>query len=222
MYAQKVSKNEQEKKGTIVYHIINTSNEKKKYKDDKTFKIVSIDPAVRNFCMRIERRPRTKYNNDGNKKITPLVFETTDFQGGEGTITNNYETLYNNLNGFLLKYRDHWLDSDFIIVERQLSFNTISTKVMQHVISFFMCDLRDSLYKPIIIDIDPKMKNKYLEMPRNLNKRGYKEETVKKVLEILEKRGELDSFEKLKKSKKKDDLADTVAQIEAMAAELKW
>jgi hypothetical protein len=218
MFSQgtRVKKDEEETKLPFIYHMTNHKmNTDTKIYHDGFLKIVSIDPAIRNYCIRIENR-----YFDG--KIDTLAYERVDLSGGEELYVGNYCVFYNNLNSFLLSFEELWSDADFIIIERQMRFNVNSTKIMQHTISFFMSELRKSLYFPIIIEVDPKLKNKYLEAPRNLNKNGYKKFTVEKVKEILTERGDEKSLNILKRSKKKDDLADVVAQIEAISIMLNW
>lgn len=214
-----------EDKYPFVIHLVNKKNTDEKYKtkvyhdDPPIFRIVSIDPAVKNYCIRIEDRPRPGCTGE----IVSHVYQRVDLNPGKDYKDDeNYVFLYTNLNSFLEKFQEFWKSADYIIIEKQLPKNTNSVRIMAHTMAFFMCELKESPYLPLILEVDPRIKTKLLGAPSNLNERGYKTWTIEKSTQLLMQRNDHFSLLILKRSKKKDDLADTVAQCEAVAIKMGW
>jgi len=175
------------------------------------YQFVSIDPAgKKNYAMRIERR----YNNGW---ITPVVFDKVPIysirQEGETLIKNTFEVLTE----FLTKYQEFYEDCHFIIIERQLPQNYQATRVMQHTITYFSLKLHNKILLPAIIEVDPKLKGKALGAPKGINEKQLKVWSVEKSRELLIMRKDDFSLKVLDHFRtKQDDLADTIAQIEAI------
>ena len=74
----------------------------------------------------------------------------------------------------------------------------------------------------MLFEIDPKIKGKELGAPPHLNERGIKQWSVEHCQKLLTKRNDTKGLEILKKQKKKDDLSDTVCQIEALFSLQGW
>lgn len=190
---------------------------------------VSIDIAIKNFAVRIERR----FPND---VIIPIYFKREDFRKyGENTNeTNGTDSIDPNILSISLKFMldimDHIRESRIIGVERQVGMNYKSTRMFQHVISILLCYAPTFKYPDaIVFDINPKLKSKILNCPKGLTENYLKKWSIGEAIKILEKRGDKWSLEYLyaehggTKSKtengttksKADDLADTITQMEA-------
>jgi len=174
------------------------------------YQVVSIDPARKNYAIRIERR----YNNGW---ITPIVFDKISIEAsneiGGITVSDTYEVLTN----FLDKYQKFYEECHFIIIERQLPQNYKVTRVAQHSISYFCLRLHNKPLLPSIVEVDPKLKGKILGAPKGINDKQLKAWAIEKARELLKIRLDTFSIEILDYFKnKQDDLSDTVCQIEAL------
>jgi hypothetical protein len=174
------------------------------------YQVVSIDPARKNYAMRIERR----YHNGW---ITPIVFDKVSIESIEETngvvIYNTYEVL----TAFLDKYQQFYDDCHFIIIERQLPQNYRATRIAQHTISYFSLRLHNKSLLSSIVEVDPKLKGKILGAPKGINDKQLKAWAVEKARCLLTIRLDEFSLKVLDCFKnKQDDLSDTVCQIEAL------
>jgi hypothetical protein len=162
---------------------------------------VSIDPAVVNFAICIERHYPDKIEN--------ILFERKSFK------MENKSEIFKNINQYLNLHIESLKQSHYILIEKQLSKNIIATKVSQHVLSYFHCMLCDSSLLPSIVEISSKMKSIIICPNEKLNSREIKKRSIVKAIEILEERKDEKCLLIIKKEKKKDDLADCVCQIMA-------
>jgi len=174
------------------------------------YQFVSIDPAGKNFALRIERR----YHNGW---ITPVVFDKVAVasieQEGDTTICNTYQVL----TGFLEKYKQYYADCHFIVIERQLPQNYKATRIAQHTISYFSITLHNKELLPSIVEIDPKIKGKTLGAPKGITDKQLKSWSVEEGRKLLTIRRDTFSLQVLDCFKnKQDDLCDTVCQLEAL------
>lgn len=209
-YGLKINKSESPDKTpyTIYYPHLTPSSERKW--TQPWYQVVSIDPARKNYALRIERR----YNNGW---ITPVVFDKVHIESIEqddhATICNTYQTL----TAFLNKYEQFYDQCHFIIIERQLPQNYKATRIAQHTISYFCLKLANKPLLSAIIELDPKIKGKLLNAPKNISDKQLKSWAIEKARELLTIRLDDFSLQVLNCFKnKQDDLADTVCQIEAL------
>ena len=171
-------------------------------------KVASIDPARKNYALRIEKWDLI------NNTITPIIFDKFDFTDDEIESKNiiKYETIYTNMTNILNKYLDIFKECHYIICEKQPPLCYKTVRVSQHTISYFIEHLKDTINYPFIIEVDPKFRCKILNAPKKLAYDPLKEWMVQKAYEILQVRNDFISLQILNKNKKKDDLADTVCQ----------
>ena len=209
-FGLRISKTESPDKTPYTVYYPHTVQVSERKWNQPYYQVVSIDPARKNYAMRIERR----YNNGW---ITPIVFdkvsiEAIDILGGV-TVHNTYQVL----TSFLDKYREFYDDCHFIVVERQLPQNYRATRIAQHTISYFSLRLHDKPLLPSIVEIDPKLKGKVLGAPKGINDKQLKTWAIEVARRLLTLRRDdfslqvLDSFRN-----KQDDLSDTVCQVEAL------
>jgi len=205
MFQRKTPKSQQIDKTMFTYHPVFTNKELPKLPEK--FTVVSIDPAITNFGFRIEQR-------NSNGIITMIQYCRVNFTVKDET--EGIAGIYARITDFLDKYQADYKKVDLILIERQLPFNYKAVRVSQHVITYFIM-----LYKNIInqeatiVEVDAKLKTKALCAPKGLNDREIKMWAVEEATRLLNKRKDDASLKILTKERKKDDLADTVCQIEA-------
>lgn len=185
---------------------------------DEGCQCISIDPAIKNFALRIEKRYRTGYI-ETIQMIKVDFSQYGDVSESTGTTTVDPRILAaatSVLNALLPAMQD----SRIVGIERQMAINYKSSRIFQHVLTYFLVMVTTFRYPCIIMDISPKLKGRMLGAPKGLNYTGLKEWSVEKSLEISSWRNDQKAIQIIKqhrgKSKTKaDDLADTVNQIEA-------
>lgn len=185
---------------------------------DEGCQCVSIDPAIKNFALRVEKRYRTG-------RIETIQMMKIDFsQYGDVSETTGTTTVDPRILAAATSVLNSLLsimqDSRIVAIERQMAINYKSSRIFQHVLSYFLIMVTTFRYSCIIIDISPKLKGRVLGAPKGLNYSGLKEWSIEKSLEISVWRGDQIAIQIIKyhrgKSKTKaDDIADTINQIEA-------
>lgn len=180
----------------------------------QVYQVISIDPATDNFAFRIERRWTDPLNPKYCSKIETIAFERRKFRRN---VENNICNLYGDINEFLDQYHNDYLDSNLIIIERQMADNPKAYRVGQHVISYFLNKLTNHPLNAILVELSPKVKGKALHAPSGMNKNALKKWSIAIALQFLEIRCDYTGINKMKSyGKKLDDLADTIIQIEAL------
>lgn len=174
------------------------------------YQFCSIDPAGKNYALRIERR----YHNGW---ITPVVFDKMTVQAsswaGDTLVCDTYQVL----TSFLDRYVEFYKDCHFIVIERQLPQNYKATRIAQHTISYFSMRLHNNPLLPAVIEVDPKLKGKLLGAPKGISDKQLKAWAVEKARELLNIRKDQFSLGVMTHFRnKQDDLADVVCQIEAL------
>lgn len=211
-YGMKIPKGETPDKTPYTVYYPHSKESTERNWNQGWYQVVSIDPARKNYAMRIERR-----YTDGSNKIIPIVFDKVSIESNTvengTTICNTYQVL----TAFLNKYKDFYFDCHFIIVERQIPDNYKAVRISQHTISYFCLLLQDSHLLPSIIEVDPKLKGKMLGAPKGITPKQLKTWAVEITHKILHDRNDEFSLGVLKFYRnKQDDLSDTVCQIEAL------
>lgn len=206
MFQRKPSKRESHSKNPYILHECHSIERTDKTWDQDHYQVVSIDPGIANYAIRVEHRIK-------NGKIRGLLYDKVKFNPPE----DNINQVYSDVTNYLDQYRELFFNSHMIIVEQQLPFNYKSTRIMQHTISYFLIMLKDSPLLPAIFELDPDLKYRLLGAPKIMN-HNYLKTTwgPNKTEEILKWRGDTDSIKILRKGKKQDDYADVVLQIEAL------
>lgn len=180
-----------------------------KYQDLEREKeqVVIIDPGVRNFCIRCEVRYK-------NGQMKPKLFAKWDVlvadASGEDVSVTTAE-----LSRRLNKYRDLLVQSDRVLIERQLAINYQSTLIMQHCITYFELLLADQPHLPIICLVDPKLKSRILAGRVKMTKPELKAWSPGEAIKWLQRQNDSWSVKTIEESKKQDDFADVVVMREA-------
>jgi hypothetical protein len=208
----KFSKDQQDLKGIIVRHKLHEPREKLDHGD--YLYIASIDPAVKNYCVRIEKRPKV-VNGKGIETIKFFRLSLEKIPGYEHEGENS--SLYYILDKLLDELYPQLYICDIIIIEKQLPFKPVNIKVEQHTISYVLHYLKNSPYNPEMIEMDAKTKAKIIGYKGGLNDKAFKKWCSAKAIEILENRNDQLCLSIINKEKPKiDDLCDTICQIESL------
>jgi hypothetical protein len=135
------------------------------------------------------------------------------------------ETFYN-MNDLLDTYGEYWDKCCIFIIEQQMRKNYMAMKLGQHCFSYFSIRYGrfksviefPSYYKTQILGAE-KIKGKQYKNGKfkwkTIDKTARKKWSVVKATDILTKRGEFHTIENIKTKVKKDDLADTLSQLQA-------
>ena len=178
--------------------------------DQGYYQIICIDPARKNYALRIERRYHDGY-------IEPKVFDKVSVE--KFTEYDGYKTTetYEEVTEFLNKYKEFYDDCHFMIIERQLPENYQATRIAQHTISYFSIVLHNKPLLANIIEVASQLKGRMLNVPKGTNKVQLKAWAVVQARELLTIRDDQYSLGVMNHfGKKQDDLADTVIMIEAL------
>jgi len=218
-FQRKTPKSQQIYKSTYTYYNPHDI-EIKSMEYDNIVRVISIDPGIRNYALRVEERSI----QTSSYPIKTLVFEKLRISNKDRELSEISECMiYKLLSKFLDKYLKVFKTCHIIIIEKQMPFNYKATRIAQHTLTYFMTHLKNISTYPLIYEISAKLKGKELGASSHLNERGIKVWAVEKATELLELRKDENGLQILKKNKKKaDDLADTVCQIEAFFSLNNW
>ena len=183
-----------------------------------------------------------RYNIDGTvttnfKKIldnvcingTTILYKNSNIT--TGCIKGKYieQKLFHNMNNLLDEYSNYFDTCSIIIIEKQMSFgkkiNTMALKLGQNCMSYFI--FKYGMFKTIIefpayyktqilgcskiIKTNKKGVSKYISVDKTKRKKW----SIEEAINILTLRNDIITLEHLKTSKKKDDLADVLTQLQA-------
>lgn len=156
-----------------------------------------------------------------------ILFENLDIT--KNCQKNSYLELemFYNMTEMLDLYEDFWKQCDIFLVEQQMSFgknrNTMALKLGQHCQSYFSIKYGRNVdiiefpayNKTNILGAEKiytgKGKNKY----KTIDKPARKKWSIEKAKDIFTLRNDLESLEIIISSRKKDDLADVLCQLQA-------
>lgn len=208
-YGPKMKKTEKPDKAQIIIHFPHSvpreSIDLTKYDH---IQVASIDPARKHYALRIEKWDMV------SKTVTPIVFDKFCLVGKESETDDvvKYEDLYIKLTEVLSRYHEHFQNCHLLVCEKQPPLDYKTVRVSQHTVSYFIEHFKNSPLNPYIIEVDPKYRCKVLGAPK-LTYDPLKAWMVEKAIDVLNQRGDKVSLSIINKTKKKDDLADTVCQI---------
>lgn len=218
MYLKKAPTSELPDKGPYTYHKIISHDNIKRNWNQGFYRIISIDPGEKNLAIRIERR------SPDAKNIITEFFDKYDLST-HSTISKNYDSrkessiseVYDITINILDKYKQYFLESHMILIERQMTINYRMVRLSQCIITYFLITLKNAIYCPMIYEISNKLKSDMLNAPKGLNPKEMKQWAIQLAILILEQRGDHESKKIIETApkRKQDDLSDVVIQIEA-------
>lgn len=203
-------------------------------------RLCSIDPGITDLCIRFEVREMDENDNEVVRtEVSDIVDLTNGCKVSYSWKNQEVVSIYNRLNVSLDRYLSLLMTSHIIIVEsqplkgRNPGVLVAVTKVTQHVLAYLSIKLASSSFIPLIIEVDPKLKyinNNYPthsiigDKKTKLVKATKKKHSTALALELLASRGDDKGLESLRKAKAKhkDDMADTIMQLEGVLVEIGW
>lgn len=206
MYGLKVPKSQQPDKIDYTHYYPHTTDIKNRNWKEDYLQFISIDPALKNLAIRVEKRFK-------NKDIICLFSDK--YNPSLNCVSDNINNLYQHITDILDKLKDYFINTHYVIIERQIPKNHNAVRIAQHLITYFLINLKDLPLCPSIIEVDPKLKGKILGAPKGINERQLKVWSVEKAIALSTERKDEYTLTLLKKTKKKDDLSDVLCQIEA-------
>lgn len=210
MFARKnqIPKSQLPDKCKFVEHYFHTLNRSERKWDGDYIQVLSIDPAVKNLAIRIERWYK-------NKTIVPVYFNKHDLlEQKEDDESYNY-AFYSSL--ILLKKLEPLIQQTHVfIIEKQLPVNYKVVRISQHLITFIGTAIHNNKLLASIYEVDPKLKGEMFGAGK-ISEAELKDWSVKIALELLNKRNDSESLKVFQMfPKKQDDLADTIMQTCAL------
>lgn len=173
-------------------------------------RVLSVDPGVRNFCIRVEER---RIVNGRCVSIVPLHYDKLDLKKMSERSSTKM-SVYDVLSDYLLSIEDLVLTCHIVVMERQLPLNYNAVHISRHAMSVLCMIMRNSVLHPIIVDIHPKLKEKQLRKPKGADVKLWSVDFAKRLFLLVE---DHESIQVIDVNKgKQDDLADTGTQIEAL------
>jgi len=189
----------------------------------KVIKIVSIDPAQLNLALRIEKRDICR---DKVGSVETLVFIKKSVvpkgyrkEKGKKREISDIDEVFYNTTSYLNQYFGLLVEADVVLIESQMTFNIRSSRVMQHMLTYFstIFSIYPCSHYRYLVELNSKAKTKYLPAPRNMSEQQVKDWSIIYGQLLLQKRGDFKALEKLKElGTKQDDLTDTCVQAEAL------
>jgi len=207
-YGLKVPKTQQPSKSLVTLYYPHTTPIDQRQWSNDYIQFISIDPAIKNLAIRVERRYHDGY-------ITCLY--SNKYCPYQVEIIDNMEVnkVYENINTLLQPLSVYFPNTHYVLIERQLPENYQATRVAQHLLSYFIFQLKDTYQLASIMEVDPKLKGKMLGAPKGCHKNELKAWAVVKATELATQRCDTITLDLFQQHKKKDDLADVLCQIEA-------
>jgi hypothetical protein len=190
----------------------------------KWIQVAAIDPAVKNCAIRVERRT---FENDQDQtkptKCETILLKRIDFltpPSDESSLAtksvsgSEYGCQYMYMIEYMAKYADYFASCHYILIESQMAINTEMMRMSQGIITAIAFIVRNRGLRPLIIEIDPKLKSSTFGAPR-MDKPTLKRWTETKAIEILTENNETEIANYIREAKKADDLGDVVCYTTA-------
>lgn len=173
------------------------------YRDHKYIDSVSIDVGRKNFGLYIERRYRNGF-------IATIELSNTNFEEYKKK-SRNESRFYNAIRRKLDEFLHIYQVCHYVVIEKQMRRNTPAIEIFQFILGYFMFVCKENINCPLIIELSAKVKTKYL----NCQMKNIKKWSELKSLELLNLRNDeygLHCYNQCET--KKDDIGDTVVQLE--------
>ena len=152
--------------------------------------ICTIDPGIKNCAIRIAKRT--------GDQVSTILQDKVEFKSYTDTIT------------YFGSIKDHLLNCHYIIVESQLRVNYDLIRMGQHIQSTLMVLVQNQGLRPLIIEVDPKLKSSYLGAPKFKSKKDLKKWASQMAISILESRSDSGTLKIITGAKKQDDHGDVI------------
>lgn len=210
---------------------------------DGTIWIASFDIGKRNFAFCVEEVrvhelesvqnvPKAKrYFKDGT--CTPAFAETLQqlYHTGSIVMVDNVDLvamgnvdpkkyydpgLLINMMIVLDNHKEYWDNCVAFVIEEQMNFqnkrNHMAVKLGQHCMSYFLFQYAN--FKKTV-EFPARNKTRVLGAPKKMSKPQRKSWAVREMMSILINRGDKDTLTRITSSRKKDDMADVIMQLQS-------
>lgn len=159
-----------------------------------------------------------------------VLYKNLDLTAGSNKGKYLDSIIYRNMITALDNYKNIFDKCSIIVIEQQMSFknvqNTMALKLGQHCYSYFVfrypiVEDGNLLFDDSkeIIEFPAYYKTQILGAPKiggkSMSKPERKKWATEKAIDILMERGDTDTLDKIVSSHKKDDLADTLLQLQS-------
>jgi hypothetical protein len=178
--------------------------------------IGSMDPAIYFFGLRCER-----IYKDGYRET--IEFSLTDFtkkEDGKVPEVGKENFFYVNSITIMQQYCEDFLQyCQYIVIESQLSYNYDMVRMSSHLIAIMCLCLKDKGNRPIIIELDSKLKSNLLGAPSGMKKVDLKKWCAAKARDFFEEeqdQNSIDFMDKIATYTKDFDLGDAKCQIKVI------
>lgn len=166
-----------------------------------------IDPGVRNCAIRFSQYDLS------TKQIKTLRQLKIDFVQPDEKVGKETQYYAGSLRQ-LAVYNEDFRWCHYIIIESQLRTNYDMTRMGQHLITHLLMTVADQGFRPLIIEIDSRVKTQMLGAPPGMDKPQRKKWCLSKAIEIIKSRGESEVLALLTKPGKRDDHGDVICYDE--------
>lgn len=163
--------------------------------------ITIIDPGLVNCAI------RTSIYNIIKRKSTTYLMKLINFTSKkEGDTVHHYTNIFE----FLEPFHDYFINSHYICIESQLPINYDLVRFSQHLLTYLMMITRDKGNRPLLIELDPRMKSRMLNAPSKMKKPQLKKWARDMGVYYLRCDDEPELADFLEKEKKGDDYGDVI------------
>ncbi|MBA3284292.1 MAG: hypothetical protein H0U27_04445, partial [Nitrosopumilus sp.] len=169
MFQKKTPKSEEAYKSIYVAHNPHTVPLTAR-KWPNRIRIISIDPGVTHFALRVEER-----NIRHNDVISTLFYDKVGLKKEEQELDgDNVSQIFTFIQEFLDRNKELFKTCHMVLVEKQLPINYRAVRMSQHVLTYFMVLLKNGENLATFYEIAPTLKGRQLGSPPNINERGLK------------------------------------------------
>lgn len=203
--------------------------------------VASFDIGKKNFAFCIEEFSITdlegienihrneRYHKDGTLKVPFAKIVHRVCSTGKIIMLEHFDLTENtkleksldpmvlmNLTVFLDQYKEYWEQCTTFLIEQQMGFgrkqNTMALKIGQHCFSYFLFHF--AMFKQVV-EFPSYYKTQILGAPKKSTKHQRKMWSVEEAMRILLDREDNDTLKKITDRKKRDDVCDTITQLQA-------
>src|SRR5258706_1113903 len=143
----------------------------------------SIDPGIYHFSLRCERW----YEDNSIEKIEYCLIDFTKPKNKDGSISGvgKENFYYINSIAILEEYCNSFLqECHYICIESQLSWAYDMVRLSSHIIAILCVFLKNKGNRPLIIELDPRLKSRLLGRPPGMKKKDLKKSASGKAREF--------------------------------------
>ena len=171
--------------------------------------VVTIDPGVKNCAIRCGTwDPQTQLIT--TNLLIKVNFTSRDFTDEAGSDIGSDTSYYASIFNALEPYEVYFTAAQYIGIESQYVENMDLIRISQHIITFLMTMVRNKGNRPIIIELDARLKTQMLGAPPKMDKPQRKAWAAEMSKRLLISMGEHHIAKFIDEQRKDDDFGDVV------------